>query len=78
MRNAFVIGEFAVALGLLTGAGFLMEAFNELTGADPGYRQEGLLTFSLTASEHRYPEAARMVRFFPSTSVRPNEKGPLP
>ncbi len=57
MRNAFVIGEFAVALGLLTGAGFLVEAFNELTGADPGYRQEGLLTFSLTASEHRFAEA---------------------
>jgi putative ABC transport system permease protein len=58
LRNAFVIGEFAVALGLLTGAGFLVEAFNELTGADPGFRQEGLLTFSLSASEDRYPEAA--------------------
>jgi len=56
MRNAFVVGEFAVALALLTGAGFLMDAFNRLTEADPGFRQEGLLTFSLQAQEDRYPE----------------------
>jgi putative ABC transport system permease protein len=55
MRNAFVVGEFAVALALLTGAGFLVEAFRALTGAEPGYQQEGLLTFSLTADEDRYP-----------------------
>ena len=56
LRNAFVVGEFAVALALLTGAGFLMEAFQRLFAEDPGFRQEGLLTFSLMASEARYPE----------------------
>lgn len=56
LRNAFVVGEFAVALALLTGAGFLMDAFNRLTESDPGFRQEGLLTFSLQAQEDRYPE----------------------
>ncbi|HSG08524.1 MAG TPA: FtsX-like permease family protein, partial [Longimicrobiales bacterium] len=58
LRNAFVVGEFAVALALLTGAGFLMDAFNRLTEADPGFRQEGLLTFSLQAQEDRYPGPA--------------------
>ena len=55
MRNAFVVGEFAVALALLTGAAFLTQIFNQLTDADPGFRQEGLLTFSVTAQEDRFP-----------------------
>jgi putative ABC transport system permease protein len=63
LRNAFVIGEFAVALGLLTGAGVMMEAFDQLTGADPGFRQEGLLTFSLRAPEDRYPEDEDLVAY---------------
>lgn len=61
LRNAFVIGEFAVALGLLTGAGFLMEVFDQLTPEDPGFRQAGLLTFSLTVPEDRYPTSADLV-----------------
>ena len=57
IRNAFVVGEFAVALALLTGAAFLVQSFRMLTATDPGFRQEGLLTFSLTAREDRYPGA---------------------
>jgi predicted permease len=55
LRNAFVIGEFAVALGLLTGASFLTQAFEELMSQDPGFRQDGLLTFAMTVPEDRYP-----------------------
>ena len=56
LRNVFVVGEFAVALALLTGAGFLVEAFRSLTDSDPGSRQDGLLTFVLTIPEDRYPD----------------------
>ncbi len=63
LRNAFVVGEFAVALGLLTGAGFLVQVFDQLTPDDPGFRQDGLLTFSLTVPEHRYPEPADLVAY---------------
>ena len=41
----------SAALALLTGAGFLVEIFNQLTDVDPGYTQEGLLTFSLQVRE---------------------------
>ncbi|MDP2957721.1 MAG: ABC transporter permease [Longimicrobiales bacterium] len=58
LRNAFVVGEFAVALGLLTGAAFLVEIFNQLIDTDPGFRQEGLLTFAISAPEDRFPEPA--------------------
>jgi len=63
LRNAFVVGEFAVALALLTGAAFLTQIFNELTSSDPGFRQEGLLTFSITAQEDRFPEDADLRRY---------------
>ena len=56
LRNLFVIGEVAVALGLLTGAGFLTEAFDSVLSQDPGFRQEGLLTFDMVAPEDRYPD----------------------
>jgi len=57
LRNAFVIGEFAVALALLTGAGLLTDIFNQLTTTDPGFRQDGLLTFEIMAADDRYPDA---------------------
>ncbi|MHB1194932.1 MAG: ABC transporter permease [Longimicrobiales bacterium] len=63
LRNAFVVGEFAVALGLLTGTGFLMDVFKQLTPDDPGFRQEGLLTFSLTVPDDRYPTSEDLVVF---------------
>ncbi|HSM59644.1 MAG TPA: ABC transporter permease, partial [Longimicrobiales bacterium] len=40
LRSVFVVGEFAVALALLTGAAFLMEVFRQVIDADPGFRQE--------------------------------------
>jgi predicted permease len=57
LRNAFVVGEFAVALTLLTGAGLLSNIFNKLTTTDPGFRQDGLLTFEIMAADDRYPDA---------------------
>jgi putative ABC transport system permease protein len=55
LRNTFVVGEFAVALALLTGAGLLFDVFNKLTESNPGFRQDGLLTFTLAVPESRYP-----------------------
>jgi len=56
IRNAFVVGEVAVALGLLAGAGFLIEAFDRLANEDPGFEASGLLTLQLPVSEDRYPD----------------------
>lgn len=63
LRNAFVVGEFAVALALLTGAGLLVEMFDGLMPDDPGFRQEGLLTFTLAAPDHRYPGPTELVLY---------------
>jgi putative ABC transport system permease protein len=57
LRSAFVVGQTAVALALLTGAGELREVMNGLVFADNGFRTEGLLTFQLTLPESKYADA---------------------
>jgi putative ABC transport system permease protein len=63
IRNIFIIGEIAVALGLLTGAGFLIKAMDALLNTDPGYETNGLVTFQMTLAEYRYADDAAIVRF---------------
>ena len=63
LRSVFVIGEVAVALALLTGAGFLLEASNALVNADSGFNADGLITFQVTLPENRYAGDADVVRF---------------
>ncbi|MCG6990017.1 MAG: ABC transporter permease [Gemmatimonadetes bacterium] len=63
MRNAFVVGEFAVALALLTGARLLTRAFDTLTETYPGFHQAGLLTFTVTAEDDRYPKSDDLRRY---------------
>jgi len=63
VRNAFVIGEVAVALTLLCGSGFLIQAFDRLSNAEPGFDVEGLLTFNLTVADDRYPEDSDVVAY---------------
>ena len=62
VRNAFVIAEFAVAVGLLTGATMLVQAMQTMFGGDPGFRAEGVTTFALQPLEDRYPDAAELDR----------------
>jgi predicted permease len=58
IRNAFVVVQLAVALGLLTGAGELREAMSSLVGADNGFNADDVLTFQLAIPDYRYPEDA--------------------
>lgn len=41
----------------------MTQIFNQLINSDPGFRQEGLLTFSITAQEDRFPEDADLRRY---------------
>lgn len=56
LRNVFVVGEFAVALALLTSSAFMIDAFGEALGGDPGFQAEGLLTFQVAVLEGRAAE----------------------
>ena len=63
LRNAFVIGEVAVALALLSGSGFLLQAFERLANGEAGFDPSGLLTFQLSVLEDRYQTDADIVAY---------------
>lgn len=60
LRSALIVGEIALALVLLSGAGLLVRTFANLRAIDPGYRADGALTFNLSlAARPDYAGAAR-------------------
>ena len=64
VRNLLILGEVAVALVLLVGAGLLLKSFSLLRSADPGFRADKVLTANLSLPEHKYPDPGQQVVFF--------------
>ncbi len=54
-RNALVVGETALALVLLIGAGLMTKGFVGLTRWDPGFDTSGLVTTWALAPHAKYP-----------------------
>ena len=54
VRRAFVVGQVAVALALVTGAGLLGRTLGSVVSAAPGFEPAGLLTFQVSLPEYRY------------------------
>src|SRR6185295_11857670 len=63
IRSAFVIGELAVALVLLVGAGLLVKTFWKLRNVEAGFNPEHLLTMRVELPETRYREVDPQTRF---------------
>jgi putative ABC transport system permease protein len=59
LRSALVVGEVALALVLLAGAGLLYRTVNNLLDVDTGMRAEGVLTMRVTMPQLRYPDDDR-------------------
>ncbi len=64
LRNAFVIGEIALALVLLVGAGLLIQTLSKLHGQYAGLRAESLLTLRTVLPENKYKEHDKRVAFY--------------
>lgn len=54
-RRALVVGEVALAIVLLVGAGLLMRSFTRLRDVDPGFRATNNTVFTVTLPEATYP-----------------------
>jgi putative ABC transport system permease protein len=64
LRGALVIGEIALAMMLLAGAGLLIRSFNQLRQVDPGFHTRNALTFRLALPEAAYADAGRRTRWY--------------
>jgi putative ABC transport system permease protein len=64
LRRALVIGEFALALALLAGAGLAIHSFWNLTRVDLGVRTDHVLTFVLPVPDSRPKDPAKIVAYY--------------
>ena len=62
--GVLVIGEVALALTLLVGAGLLIQSFARLRSVDLGFHPHGVITASLTLPASRYPDPPLQGAFF--------------
>ncbi|HLK64002.1 MAG TPA: ABC transporter permease [Bryobacteraceae bacterium] len=62
-RSLFIVGEVALSLVLLVGAGLLLRSLIHLRFADPGFQPDSVLTMRLTMGSDKYDSAARMNSF---------------
>ncbi len=69
-RDALVVGELALSLMLLAGAGLLIRSFMQLRAVDPGFSPASVLTFNVTLPEKPYPDTTYVTQFFTSALER--------
>ena len=64
LRRILVVGEFALALVLLSSAGLAVHSFRNLTQVDLGIRRDHVLTFRLPVPDGKFHEPEQMVAFY--------------
>jgi putative ABC transport system permease protein len=70
LRSALVVGEVAMALLLLVGAGLLIRSFWRLQAVAPGFNPENVATLQMALPESRYPQPGQMAAFYQAVLER--------
>jgi putative ABC transport system permease protein len=70
LRSGLVIGEIAVSLTLLVGAGLLLKSFWMLIHVNPGFQTQHLLTARLSLTGPAYSDPAHRARFWQELEER--------
>ena len=61
LRSVLVIGEVALTLTLLVGAGLLIQSFRRVLEVDPGFNPQNLLTMQVSVNN---PDGQQVANFF--------------
>jgi putative ABC transport system permease protein len=64
MRSLLVIGQVALSLLLLIGAGLLLRSFERLLRVDPGFDSHMVLTMNVSLSTVKYAKPEQQIAFF--------------
>jgi len=64
VRRALVVGEMALAVMLVIGAGLLIRSFRNLTSVDAGFDPRDRVTFGIVLPGIAYPDSQRRVQFY--------------
>src|SRR5262249_20641428 len=65
-----VIGEFALSLVLLTGAGLMIATFVKLIRTDPGFNPRGVLTMQFWLNGSKYQSTPEVTAFYQAVEAR--------
>jgi predicted permease len=69
-RHALIVGEVALAVVLLSGAGIFIRGLQQFAGRDPGWRVDGLLTAQLDLTSDKYKTPDQRRAFFKQLAER--------
>jgi putative ABC transport system permease protein len=64
MKSLLVVGQVALSLLLLVGAGLLLRSFARLLGTHPGFDAHNVLTMNVSLPTVKYAKPARQIAFF--------------
>jgi putative ABC transport system permease protein len=70
LRQALVVAEVALTVVLLVGAGLLLRSFYRLQQVNPGFRHEGVLSFSIDLPSRKYATGEQQTSFYRSLHER--------
>jgi predicted permease len=64
LRSVLVVGEVAISIVLLVGAGLLIRSFVRLEGVSPGFDPEGVVSMRLGSSAHQFKNRDAAVAYY--------------
>jgi predicted permease len=70
LRHALIVGELALSLILLNGAGLLLKSFLRLQEVDAGFRPDHVLTMRISLPEAKYSKPEQIRAFFNEVTDR--------